>query len=157
VISTGAQLTNSGLVVGNGTLVGPLVNQGTVQPGNSIGTLTVDGTFQQTSAGIFNVELGDGAGDLVDVSGAASLSGSLVAQAVGDVTFELGDRYDILKAVSGVTGTFSTTSLPSLPSSLYWRVDYGATMVSLVVVPEPATMVMAAVVLVGVAGRRRCR
>ena len=44
-------------MTGNGTLVGTLTNQGTVEPSNSPGTLGVVGSFTQTANGIYLAEI----------------------------------------------------------------------------------------------------
>jgi T5SS/PEP-CTERM-associated repeat protein len=157
ITSAGSQLTNQGLVRGDGTLIGNFSNQGTVRPGLSVGTLNVNGTFSQNSAGLLDIEIGNGSNDLLDITGTANLAGTLRASTLAEfnsVVFQNGDHFDVLQAAAGVTGVFSTTILPTLPSNLSWRVDYNPTLVSLVVVPEPEAIVMVAVAGMIVAIRR---
>ncbi|SJZ69190.1 hypothetical protein SAMN02745126_01916, partial [Enhydrobacter aerosaccus] len=47
--------TNTGILSGNGILAGGLINSGVVAPGNSIGTLNVNGSFVQNPTGSYQV------------------------------------------------------------------------------------------------------
>jgi T5SS/PEP-CTERM-associated repeat protein len=161
ITSAGSQLTNLGVVRGDGTLAGTFRNQGIVRPGLSVGTLTLSGNYEQTSTGTFDVELGSAGNDLLNISGTAVLSGTLHVAMFPEGTNTLvphaHDRFDILTATGGVSGIFGTTSLPPLGSNLYWSIQYGPNVVSLEVVPEPATCVLAVVAGTLVAIRRRER
>lgn len=70
-------------VAGNGTLGSDainhgVVNQGSVQPGESIGTLTVNGNYTQAASGELVIEINESrATDLLQVTGAATLDGVL--------------------------------------------------------------------------------
>ena len=102
---------------GHGTIGGSLINAGgTVAPGGSIGVLTVNGNYMQTSAGTFAVRLtpnyqaGPGvANDQLFVGGTASQAGTL-AVVLDGTGYAIGAAYDILHANGGVSGTFSTVT-----------------------------------------------
>ena len=47
----------TGFLGGTGTLQGAFTNRGTVKPGNSVGTLNVEGSYTQTASGILQVEI----------------------------------------------------------------------------------------------------
>ncbi len=97
---------SSALLKGTGHL-GPITAEfgGMVAPGNSIGTLhTGPATF--TSNSIFQVEISPSAASLLDVTGTATLSGSVqVVQDAG--TYPLSNRYEILNATS-ISGSFDS-------------------------------------------------
>ena len=65
------QLANNGLLKGNGTIVGDVINNGTVKPGGggAVGTLTVDGSFLQGSSGTLDVEVNGASSDLLKING----------------------------------------------------------------------------------------
>ena len=65
------QLTNNGLLKGNGTVVGDVINNGSVKPGGggAVGTLTVDGSFLQGSLGTLDVEVNGASSDLLKITG----------------------------------------------------------------------------------------
>jgi hypothetical protein len=96
---------------------GDLVNQGgTLAPGNSAGTTTVDGTYTQSS-GDLEIELGGtGAGkfDKLIVNGTATLGGSLDVSIINNFTPQAGNSFDILDWGS-LSGTFATLNLPCGP------------------------------------------
>ncbi|MGD9254520.1 MAG: autotransporter domain-containing protein, partial [Chromatiales bacterium] len=108
-------------VLGSGSL-GGLVNTGLVAPGNSVGTLTVTGNYEQQSTGTLDIEIKpDGSGaDLLAVGGTAQLAGTLTAQgengtlltpaAAGTATSP--EVYTILTASGGVSGQFDTDPAP---------------------------------------------
>ncbi|MBD9577879.1 autotransporter domain-containing protein [Pseudomonas sp. PDM23] len=75
-VAEGATLAGNGYFKLNED--GSFVNRGTVAPGNSIGSITVDGNYQQTDSGQLLVEVNDkGAHDSLVVKGNADLAGRL--------------------------------------------------------------------------------
>ncbi|ARP81994.1 hypothetical protein CAL12_15015 [Bordetella genomosp. 8] len=71
-VGSGASLGGHGRIAGNAALAGGAV----LSPGNSIGTLTVDGNFSMASGSIMDAELGAaGNGDKVAVGGDLALNG----------------------------------------------------------------------------------
>jgi autotransporter-associated beta strand protein len=119
-----ANLRNTGIVGGSGTIVGNVVNNGIVAPGNSIGTLTVNGAYTQAAGSSYQVETNAaGQADRIDVSGApgtATLSGGTVTVTAAPGVYAPSTTYIILTATGGVTGAYasSNTFLPFLQSSL---------------------------------------
>ncbi len=79
-VVTGA-FFNAGVLSGNGTIVGPVANVGVLAPGNSIGTMTINGSLAQSASGTYQVETNAaGQSDLVSVTGtpgAAALNGTV--------------------------------------------------------------------------------
>ncbi|WP_447749974.1 autotransporter outer membrane beta-barrel domain-containing protein [Pseudomonas nicosulfuronedens] len=75
-VSEGATLSGTGTYQINSN--GTFVNRGTVSPGNSFGTLVVNGNYQQTSTGQLLAEVNDkGQHDTLKVNGNAALGGRL--------------------------------------------------------------------------------
>lgn len=111
----------AGTVIGTG-MVGNLVNEGRVAPGNSVGTLTVTGNYTQAATGRLDIEIRpDGsAADLLAVGGSASLAGTLTASGENGAlltpaaggTAASPRLYTILTAGGGVSGQFGTTPGP---------------------------------------------
>ena len=111
-----------GTLAGNGTINDSLTNRsGTLSPGNSIDTMTVNGELENTAAGTVLIEIDGttGAGvvgghDQIQVTGTASLDGTLdIAPGTGysDPTVR-GDRnhFTLITATEGITGTFGTVN-----------------------------------------------
>jgi len=114
-------VVNAGTLGGTGSIVGSVLNGGTVAPGNSIGTLTVTGNFQQTASGSYFAEVnGAGQSDLLNVGGRATLGGAVSFHAQPGSTYAPRTTYRILNATGGLTGTFASVSdpYPFLQSSL---------------------------------------
>lgn len=131
VLSINGQLTSptvtiaaGGTLGGTGTVVGSVTNNGTIAPGNSIGTLTISGTYTQATGSTYKVEIApNGTSDLVKVNGApgtATIQGGTVNVLAQAGTYTTGTRYTILTATGGVTGTFAalTKNTPFLNFNL---------------------------------------
>ncbi len=103
---------DEGTLEGNGTLqAAQLINEGTISPGNSTGTLNVSGAFSQSSSGQLEIGVGEDGHDVLAIAGHAALSGALSVELIDDATFEPGQTLDILTADS-ISGQFNTSSLP---------------------------------------------
>lgn len=107
-IANGTTTINaSGNLAGIGTLIGNVTNNGTVVPGNSIGTLNITGNYVQTVGATYEVEIDDaGNSDKIAATGTATLAGTVRAVPTEPVT---ADRdHTIITAGGGVIGTFDT-------------------------------------------------
>ena len=117
----GTQTGGGGISVGGGTLSGTgsttsavTVSGGAIQPGvdNTPGVLTV-GRLQIDPGGMFNVltasttQVGQ-----VQVTGPASLGGTLNVIPVNGWNLNYGDRYQVMTAGGGISGAFGTIALP---------------------------------------------
>ena len=86
IVTVGQKLTifGNGSICGNGTYSAPIVeNNGTVCPGNSAGTLVIDGDYTQTSVGKLLMEIAGpdpGQFDVLHVTGASVLDGTMEVQ-----------------------------------------------------------------------------
>jgi outer membrane autotransporter protein len=123
----GTTTVNAGTLAVNGTLGGTLevlaaarlqgtgtvgtttvAAGGTIAPGSSIGTLRIAGDYTQRAGSTYEAEIAtDGASDLIDVTGAATIEGGTVFAFKAPGRYDVGTRYTILTAES-VTGTYNT-------------------------------------------------
>ncbi len=113
-VQPGAILGGSGIVAGGVTV------SGTIAPGNSIGTLAVDGDYTQADGSTYQVEI-DPAGnsDLIEVSGTATIEdNTAVLVEKADGAYVPGTRYTILTADGGVAGTYDTLDGDTLYQSM---------------------------------------
>ncbi|MGK6311349.1 autotransporter outer membrane beta-barrel domain-containing protein, partial [Variovorax sp. DT-64] len=103
---------SAGRLQGSGT-VGSTTVAGTIAPGNSIGTLTVNGDFTQAAGSTYQVEVdpASNASDLLHASGTASIASGANLQVLrtSSTGYGLGNRYTVLTADGGVSGTYSLT------------------------------------------------
>ncbi|WP_414475563.1 autotransporter-associated beta strand repeat-containing protein [Microvirga sp. M2] len=99
----------SAMLSGIGT-VGGLAAQrgGTVAPGNSIGTLTVEGDVAFGAGSVYQAEVdAAGASDRITASGMATLTGGTVEVRAASGRHAPGTSYTILTAAGGVRGAFA--------------------------------------------------
>ena len=106
---------------GSGTIAGNVINNGTLSPGNSIGTLTVTGNYTQAPGSTYSVEANAaGQSDRINVTGSATINGGTVNVLAAAGTYSRFTTYTILNATGGVTGTYAgvTSNLAFLTPSL---------------------------------------
>jgi uncharacterized protein with beta-barrel porin domain len=131
-------LDNRTLLTGYGPITGNLTNSGTINPGNSPGTLSVVGSFTQTAGGNYKAEIASASSyDKIAVTGApgtASLAGTLTPTLLGGYR-PLGNMVfpGVLTATGGITGNFSTTLNSQISPTLFWQPRYGASSFDLLV------------------------
>ncbi len=127
VVRKGAQsatltVPQSGLLGGGLTVLGNVVNAGTVAPGASPGIVTIVGDYTQLAGSTLEIEFGGLTPgidhDLVIVTGAAHLGGTLAVPLYNDYQpdFRSGvasDYITVLNAADGITGQFSDTTTPN--------------------------------------------
>ena len=98
---------NTGIIRGDGYLSGDVRNFGTLSPGNSIGTLNIDGDLTMDPNGTLEVEIDNsGNSDLLSVTGDVEIQGGTV-KAISTDTIIGSRQYTIVEANS-VSGTFDT-------------------------------------------------
>jgi hypothetical protein len=126
-------LVNQNLITG--TMNGNLVNAGTVSPGNSPGTLTINGSYTQTAAGTYQAEIASATSyDQINVSGnpgTASLNGTLALSLLNGYRPQGNQVFSIITATGGLTGTFSSIINQQIALTLFWQPHYYANSVEL--------------------------
>ncbi|MEW6386615.1 MAG: autotransporter-associated beta strand repeat-containing protein [Thermodesulfobacteriota bacterium] len=125
-----------GTLTGTGTVTGALNNSGTINPGNSPGTLNVDGSFTQGAGGTLQVEIASPTSyDRIVVTGApgtASLNGTVAPILSGGYLPRTNQIIpDIITTTGGLTGTFSQIANQRISRTLYWQPLYTSTSFSL--------------------------
>jgi autotransporter-associated beta strand protein len=114
IVSSSLTTVNAGGTLGGNGFVGnTLINGGTLSPGNSIGTLNVVGNLAFTTAATYLVQVSQTSSDLVAVSGAAKLAGTVQVVSI-DGTYKFNQPYTILTTGGGLGGTqFNSVAVPS--------------------------------------------
>ena len=125
--ATGRVDIQDGQLSGSGIINTNLTNAGLLGPGNSPGLLSVIGDYTQESGGSLLIEIGGLLSgdeyDVLDVTGTASLGGTLDVSLWGDFNPFAGNSFDILLAET-IAGEFDLLSLPSLTGGVFWEVNY---------------------------------
>lgn len=115
----------NGLLKGVGTLGSTHVD-GIIAPGNSIGTLTINGNYVQGATGVYAAELAPGGrSDQLHVTGTATLGGTLIALPEPG-TYYLGEQFSFIRADGGVSGQFAKTDFSAFSPFLQFSLAYGA-------------------------------
>ncbi len=119
-LSSGVTVDSGGMLGGSGIITRDVTNNGVLAPGNSIGTLTVQGNFSQGVGGTYVVEANAaGQSDRLNVSGTVTLAGNVQVQATPG-SYARNTTYAILSAGGGLNGAFSgvTSNLAFLTPTL---------------------------------------
>ena len=107
---------NTGTLGGSGTVTGNLIHNGTLNIGSSPGTLTVAGDLTLGAGSTLNIELGginQGVNyDLLQVTGAATLDGTMNVSLFGGFTGAAGNLFDVITFASR-SGDFATVNFPA--------------------------------------------
>jgi fibronectin-binding autotransporter adhesin len=146
-------LSGPGTVIGNTTITGDL------RPGSSPGTLTITGNLGLNSDSDLFIELG-GTGildfDRLLVSGQLSASGNILVSLVNSFNPAVNDSFQIatFTGFAGTGATFDFLGAP-LDSGLSWDTSSFSTNGTITVIPEPASVLLAALGTLGLALRRR--
>ncbi len=127
----------SGTLRGHGTITGDVDNTagGTVEPGASVGTLTIDGDYTQGSDSTLDIEVTSEATSHLVVSGTATLAGTLVIN-YEDGTY-YGDDYDLITAGS-ISGSFDTVSITGADDNTLYSLTEDSTTVTLSTISSEA-------------------
>ncbi|MCE9649730.1 MAG: autotransporter domain-containing protein [Parvibaculum sp.] len=99
-VVSGASFNGSGKVT-----TASFLNEGTLGAGtaSAVGTLTIDGDFENDAAATVAVKLDGASSDLIDITGAATLAGTLEASSLSSIDKA---SYTVLTADGGLNGTF---------------------------------------------------
>ena len=109
-LAASSQLTINagGLVSGSGTLPHTTINGGTMGPGNSIGTINVQGNFEHYG-GNHQLEINPaGQSDRVAVTGTATINGPTVQVLAAPGSYGKSTTYTIVNAKGGLTGGYGS-------------------------------------------------
>lgn len=110
---------NGGHLSGNGTILGNVTVEtgGIIRPGNSIGTITIGGNYEQESGALYQVQVNGVNSSLITVAGTATLhNGSVLEVIPHNDPINFNHTYTILTATGGLSGTFTNvfTANPSV-------------------------------------------
>jgi autotransporter-associated beta strand protein len=114
-----------GTLGGNGIVGNTTINGGTLSPGNSIGTLTVQGSLVFTAASSYMVEVSPSAADRTNVTGTATLGSATVNASFAQGSY-VTKQYTIVSAAGGISGTFGSLVNTNLPSIFAASLSYDA-------------------------------
>jgi hypothetical protein len=161
-------------ISGSGSVRNLTINSGGfINPGNSPGTLTVNGAYSQSGTLVAEIN-GLTAGtqhDQVVVNGSVNLTGSLTVLFGGATTYNAGDMIFLLvnDSTDTITGAFSNFAQGDFVQSyggFDWIISYtansvatptftGGNDIALLAVPEPSVALLGGLSVLGLLRRRR--
>lgn len=148
LVVQGAISAPGGVVVGaGGTIAGSgslpsLTMNGTLSPGNSPGTLTVNGNLVLNAGSTYVAEVQGAVADRVAVTGTAALAGTLRLVPLGG-PYNFNSPYTLLSAAAGRTGTFGTVDRAgTFGAGVSADVSYTANDVQLTLSPNALTPII---------------
>ncbi|HEY4075504.1 MAG TPA: autotransporter domain-containing protein [Rhizomicrobium sp.] len=104
-------VSSGGTLAGNGVVGRVMAGAGAnIAPGNSIGTLSVNGDYNQASGSTYQAQIAsNGQSDRLNISGTATIaSGAILNISKTDAGPYMPDtKYTVLTAAGGVTGTYT--------------------------------------------------
>jgi len=108
---------SGGTLSGTGTLGNLIANSGTINPGNSIGTLNVSGNVTLGSANVLVIEVdAEGNSDKIVATGSVAAGGTLRISPETSETYT-GVTYTIITG-SSISGSFATTEITTCSGPL---------------------------------------
>jgi len=146
LIVNGSIAASSGVTVATGALLGGIgvvpttvLTGGTLSPGNSPGTLTVNGNLTFNPGATYLAEIQGAVADRVNVTGTASLAGTLRLVSLGGA-YRFNSAYTLLSATGGRTGAFGTVDPTGfVGDGIATTVSYTPNDVLLTLAPRPLT------------------
>lgn len=135
-----------GKLSGKGELASEVLNESIIAPGDSPGTLVIDGDLEQTATGTLKLELAGvnpSEHDLLSVTGTFTLGGQIDLTLLNGFAPQLGDTFELIEASDIVDNGYVVTSAP-LGDGLTFQTSIeprGAQEVVVAsVVPEPGSL-----------------
>ncbi|MEI8372338.1 MAG: autotransporter-associated beta strand repeat-containing protein [Planctomycetota bacterium] len=153
VYATDGKLTLTGFVKGVGTYSGSVSFAGTYSPGLSPASVNLEYLSLAPSSTLLMEVGGLSAGsqyDVLNLSEAGMLDGTLELDLINKFVPTLGQTFDIINGTT--TGHFSSLLLAPLPNGLRWNTSNLYTTGVISVVPEPSTLGLLGVAVIGLLG-----
>jgi hypothetical protein len=127
---------HGGRLSGIGSIIGDVRSAGKILPGFSAGILDIDGDFEQLAPGVLDVEIGGknaGLFDRLNITGTATLDGSLNITVIDMFNPNLGDSFDIMTFDTRVGDFDCNVTGMSIPTGFTFDVNTTDTTVTLMV------------------------
>jgi autotransporter-associated beta strand protein len=167
--ATGTATLAGGGSIGSGTASVVIGNNGFLAPGNSAGTMTINGstTFNAGSTYAYQYTGGASVADLVDVNGALSIGGGSILTLQDLGVYTVGQKFTLFAydSLSGAFDNFADDQNYTFNGG-EWVFNYddadagvnggiGNAFVTITAVPEPAAALLGAMGLLAILRRRR--
>lgn len=109
----GFTVQGGSVLTGAGTMIGNVINEGLLNPGNPTGQMTIQGNFTQTPSGTTGLQVaGPNTYSQLFITGTATLAGTLQVTPINGYALQLGDKYQFLTAQGGISGEYDNIAMP---------------------------------------------
>lgn len=157
-------------LTGSGSVLGSLTVTTTLATGNSAGTVSVSGNFIMAATSTYSYDLTGGGtdADLTDVGGTLTLTSGALLDLVQLGTYAIGDKFTLFAYDGALSGTFSglAENATFTDAGGLWKINYqettaglnggsGSKYVTVTAVPEPSTILLGGLCMLGLLRRRR--
>jgi autotransporter-associated beta strand protein len=121
-VSGGWVLVSGQYLQGSGIVSGSVRIAGSIYPGITLGTLTVNGQVVLQGTVVMEIRKLDGlpANDVLACTSSLTPGGILTVVNIGAEAFTAGDSFKLFDALAFGAGAFDTLNLPALPADLRW-------------------------------------
>ncbi len=147
--ASGVQVDANGVLQGTGTINGNVDVLGKFAPGNSIGSIVVNGDVDFSGGGTLEIEYSGSSIDFLTVAGTLDLTNSTLDL----VELAAAPRFTWIPFVQygSLVGTFATMNLPVIaPDHFVFDYNYnGMNQIAFQAIPEPATMSVSGMLILG--------
>jgi outer membrane autotransporter protein len=117
--SSVVNVNSGGILSGSGTLGQTNNNGGTISPGNSVGTITINGNYNMGPSSRYYAEINGDTSDLIKVSGASDIQSSVfeIAHDTNKASAPVlpGKTYTLITTGGGLTGTSPDVAIADFP------------------------------------------
>jgi len=114
---------STGTLMGTGTIIGDVESHGTIAPGLSPGTLTIDGDLLLGSGSLLSLEITPTASDLLHVTGATTIDGGSLHVDIASGYYTSGQQFTLLSSDGGLSGDYETITIDNQSSFLVFSVE----------------------------------
>lgn len=109
VLNTSSILVNQGATFGSaGTVNGDIIVQGTLSPGSSPGTMTINGNVALSGSSATLFEMTPTISDALIINGTLSIAPGATLKIIGNRPLTPGVTYELITTTSGIVGSFTT-------------------------------------------------
>jgi len=144
IVPAGIQLTvqnvlsvhPGGILAGEGEIAGDVISEGSIAPGSSAGTLTIDGDLTLQPAGVLAIEIaGPGQHDQLIVTGTIDVDGTLALAYPGGFRPSPGQEF-VITAAGSLAGAFADIDGAEVGGGVRVDAQYGPDHITLVAVAK---------------------
>ena len=127
-ITSAVTVNNGGMLGGSGATGNVTVNGGgIVAPGSPVGALAIRGDYVQNAGGVLKIDIagtGPGDSDHLNITGGATIGGTLEVRFVNGYLPISGQIFKIVNVGGGLVGDFAQITFPNLKAGFQFKAEF---------------------------------